>query len=245
MLSKKLLRASSRYHLSPAADSNSSDLVLACPFNSNFGLSDMSPIIRGSGDSHTLGPYGSSTSTIDTADYKFYGSSLKAGNRGGSSQRVTVEDFAGFDSGDFTVEYWIKVPDFGSQSFSPVWYQDNSNNGFNNTINFVNPSVYGEIGVFVNGTSVCKSLTQITANTWSHVAIERYGSYIYIYHDGSHVSQQQFAISGSVTANTALALLTGFDNTQSTTRMQDLRIYVGVAKYTGGATPKPPGAMFT
>ena len=246
MLSKKLLRASSRYHLSPAADSNSSDLVLACPFNTNFGYSDMSPIIRGSGDSYTLGPYGSSTSTIDTADYKFYGSSFKAGNRGGSSRRVsTVNNFTGFGSGDFTVEYWLKVPDFGSQSFSPL-YHEAGGSGFNNPINFtdVDPSYHGELSVFIDTVSRCKSTSRITANTWSHVAIVKNGSYIYIYHNGTDVSYQQSVVpAGSITANTTLDFLTGHDNTMSTTRMQDLRIYVGVAKYTSNFTP--PGAMFT
>ena len=247
MLSKKLLRASSRYHLSPAADSNSSELVLACPFNTNFGYSDMSQIIRGSGDSIYVDPHPQGTSTIDTADYKFYGSSVLAGTSiQNDDTRVATSGFSGFGSGNFTVEYWIKVPDFGSQSFSPLWYQDGNSNGFNTTINFthINPSYHGELGVFIDGESRCKSTTRITVNTWSHVAIVKNGSYIYIYHNGSNVSYHQSVVpAGSITANTFLQLMTGFDNTMSTTRMQDLRIYVGVAKYTSNFTP--PGAMFT
>ena len=249
MLSKKLLQTNSGVNLTPASDSNAANLVLAYPFNNEFGLRDMSydiksrlGVVSQPTDTLNMARYLSTTANITTSDYKFYGSSLQAGDPGGGPIRIRSEsNFAGLTNTTWTIEFWLKIPVTGSQSFSPFYYESGGQ-GLNIAIDWVSTGInYNRMAVLVNTQPRVRSTIQLPTNTWFHVAVTRNGSYNYLWINGVNRGQEYAVTSTSVTSD-KINLLTGFDTNQDLTKMQDFRLYDSVAKYTSSFTP--PGAMY-
>jgi len=242
MLSKKLLQANNRYQLSPASDSDSSSLILACPFNDNYGLSDMSPIIRGFGNSYNLI---TNNASLDTSRNKFYNSSIQVASPfPSSSVRIqTSANIPAFGSNDFCVETWLYVPSIGTNNCAVFYNHNDTNNGFQCLILGSSTGYSGKL-YFSGGAGgdVSRSGNSIPLGQWFHFAFTRSSTVLRLFINGVNSIQIGGTVTTNFTLSSAARLFVQFDTTYNTVRAQDFRIYQGSAKYTSNFTP--PGAMF-
>jgi hypothetical protein len=167
-----------------------------------------------------------------------------AGYFGGSGNISTPDhaDFA-FGTSDYTIESWIKTSDTQTVTGRRIFNQGDSAD------NMVNAAtvVYMYLGNVVwrttpYNTPTLRDLTSTTAindNNWHHVACVRYGNVFTLYIDG--VSEATNTVSttipnvaypfsiGSVYGGSSLYPYTGY--------MDEVRISVGIARWTGNFTP--------
>jgi hypothetical protein len=175
---------------------------------------------------------------ISTAQSKFGGSSMLFDGTGDYLYRANNPNVLG--SGDWTIEGWYyQAGGSGYRVF--VSTRTAADGGvaatvffglFNNVL-FYDGSTSGGISI-VGGTS-------ISASTWNHVALVRYGSTVTMYLNG--VSQGTATDSNNksnadlwVGGQNTLYYLNGY--------IDDLRITKGIARYTSNFTP-PTTAFLT
>jgi len=215
------------------ADPYAANLVLALPFVSGglqSGFGDYSAAIKGSG-SAKVGTLSNSPSIGNTAGY--YGSALSINGTGSATSGSPVITFASntdfnFSSSPYTIECWLN-PSTSSMDAGVVVVGDSGAQTAitytNGLIRFRGPS----------GSLEISSPTYSQVNQWFHTAIVREtGSNIKLYVNGvcvgvktnftSTLSQDKLNIGAWTETGTF-----GFRG-----QIQDLRIYKGVAKYTGG-----------
>ena len=232
------------------SDSNASSLTLCMPLTSQGGLSitdDVSP----AGRTAAAKTVTNSGATADTSSYKYYGGSTQFDVS--QSDRMSIagsSDFA-FGTGPFTVEFW--------------YYNNNDQTGtdYNNAIgNIVNPTAgYWRIGtefgntgeVYFSSTtgSYADIRTGVNCNDgkWHHIAVVREGTgsnQFKIYIDGDQ--KVAGTVATNLTSTATLYLMysaqSGTPNHYSAGSLQDVRIYKGVAKYTGNFTvPAAPPSV--
>ena len=209
-------------------------LVLALPFVSGGlqnGFGDYSAAIKGSGSPKTLTLNGN-TSIASTACY--YGSSSYFDGNGDYITIPSNSDFS-FGTGDFTVEFWMKRVDTGTNvGFLDTRSAVGDTNGW-----FIRFTASTTINFTDNGTSYA-TLTHST--DWNHIAFVRKSNVFTGYVNGVAAG-----ITTNITKNFTSSnfLMGGFVDAQASPNayggyLQDLRIYKGVAKYTGGFdVPRP------
>ena len=235
------------------ADPYSANLVLALPFVSgglSSGFGDYAPSIKGSGSAKTVTINGS-VSIASTAGY--YGSSSNFGAAGALNylQVSASSDFA-YSSGNFTIETWW----FPTSTTRQAIYHGSWGADYSIGIDYNGASSNLKLGMWASSNGSSWNLLNadaggngITAGTpvqnqWNHIAYVRNGSTFSMYLNGVCV--------GTVTGITAAVDVTASDtqvigewwNTSAMNSisgyLQDLRIYKGVAKYTGGFdVPRP------
>ena len=221
------------------ADPYAANLVLALPFVSgglNSGFGDYAPSIKGSGTAKTL-TNTTAVSIATTAGY--YGS---AANFGGSHYLTASynSDF-NFGTGDFTVEMWIyptAVSDI--RGLFAVSGGSGGNPKMVFHLNSGTPSVH--YNGLTNASDIYTAASSaIPANQWTHLAYVRKGTTWTWFANG--------VATGTGSNTTVITFTTqpyyiGYGGegyfAQFNGYLQDLRIYKGVAKYTGGFdVPRP------
>lgn len=226
---------------SPAGDPNASNLILAMPFNSGYGIRDVSSKIRGSGSDYGLTNISTS---VNTSASKFYGSSLLLGTS--ASRLATATGIPAFGTNNFTIEGWAFVPTLDPVHTLALFYHHNDTNaGF--SIQLTNSGNAYPQTLFCGGggggdVNLASSYA-FPLNAWTHFAVTRSGNTLRIFINGTNYTN----IGGSMTNNYTFTGVVNFGNsisttTYSTARFQDFRVYQGIAKYTSNFTP--PGAMF-
>ena len=155
-----------------------------------------------------------------------------------------------FGSGDFTVEMWI-YPTTVSVVQYLIDFRDPASTTSAGIQWFISTSA--KAGCYVGTTGIITaSTTSISANTWTHVALVK---------NGTGSGNYKIYINGAADATTGTnttSLTQGFlsigtsggqRNTASTDKfngyIQDLRITLGVARYTTNFTPGPTAAFPT
>ena len=233
------------------ADPYAANLVLALPFVSGglqSGFGDYSAVIKGSGSAKTLvWNSGSVTPSIGNTGV-YYGS---GGNFPGGTVGVSTSADFKMD-GSFTVESWFFSNSFNSGSGNHIVQYRNGLAGSDNWV--LSQGATGSIRFLLrndNGTNAADleiTSTGITTNQWYHFAG--------VYNDTNKTSTVYLngvtiGISTNIswTRNNGTTLLIGSNSNGPTGGsgdrningyIQDLRIYKGVAKYTGGFdVPRP------
>jgi len=217
-------------------------LVLALPFVSgglSSGFGDYSAAIKGSGTAKTIGSTSATITNVSAGSTSglYYGSGASFSNSGIGVSFASSSDF-GFGTGDYTVECWIHRSNASSSSGSnALWTIGNVNNVGSLTLFYENTAfVLRSRGTgdasYTNDFSLTSS--NFSTQQWNHFAVCRKGTTVTLYANGvaagisttstRNVDTNPFIV-GSITAS-GLYPFFGF--------MQDLRIYKGVAKYTGG-----------
>ena len=223
------------YLYSSRLDSYSSFLVLAIPMdgaNNGTTFTDESANIKGSGSAKAITRNGDSKTL--TAQSKFYGSSGFFDGNGDTLSLASSTDFE-FGTGNFTIEAWVNASSFGNgfviySHWNGAGLTPRFTLGFNNTGPGIDSS-NGGLGLSFSG-----SASAVTG-TWYHVACVRNGSTFTLYQNGTSVYT---ATSSATYTPTGYPVNIGdyVDNFGTGSGyMQDLRIYKGVAKYTGNFTP--------
>lgn len=252
----------------PAADANAASLVTALPLNLKYQFADQSYRIRGTGGPAIVAyssPGYTPVATISTTQSKFYGSSFEEARTSPAGTTFHLSQLE-VDTGsanvigtkDYCYEVWFYTQDFSfaSQLKYDINYNSNSNGSLGPSAtqydvpeiivkgdNWPNTSPYLR-GVWVGqGPSqsfVFETSAQCLApNTWHHIAVTRSGTTARIFVDGilRATGTDSRNYTGYINIHGVLNRTLG-----SGLYLQDLRVYVGAAKYTSNFTP--PGAMF-
>jgi hypothetical protein len=219
-------------------DALASSLVLDLAMGTSAGLSltDQSPTGRTSGIK-TITNEGITNSTSVT---KFYGGAAFFNNGAGDDVGITTPNSADFNfgTGDFTIEFWI----YSTVNSRRQWYLRTSGQDDSATTGFM--LELGILNSFVIA-STPYSHSAFSTNKWTHFAVTRSGTSLRIFMDG--VLDRSYSSSLSVSSSNALWVgknLSGY-SFGCNMYLQDLRIYKGVAKYTGNFNPPSSTANVT
>jgi hypothetical protein len=213
------------------------------PFDGTNGATSTSDLSNRSGGVSFAG-----TAQISTAQSKFGGSSLLLD---GNSDYLTISDSywaSAMDSGDWTVEFWVRFAALGSNE-ELVGNRGNtggnSSNGWalrkttsNNIILY-----WYEGGQFNYLNNSQGSQTTLSADTWYHVAVTRSGNVWRLFLNGTQ--EDTVTDSGTIVSSNENRLFIGnFGTNYLNGYMDDLRITVGQARYTSNFTA-PTSAHLT
>lgn len=226
------------------SDPYAANVSLLVPFEySTTNPQDYSP------NKKQLIPVGAATP--DTQDSKFYGKSVSFDGRTGYIDIPPSQDF-NFGTGDYTVEFWIKILNQNSPESFPgyirvicprltfygagafqLWFANTTAPTYS-PINVIALAAPGAT------TNICNTITPVNDAEWHHVAFVRVGGIAKCYLDGTFKSE------GADTTDYSLAGAEGFRigaradksiNQYMCGNLQDLRITKGVCRYTGNFTP--------
>jgi hypothetical protein len=230
------------------SDPYAANLVLALPFVSSglsSGFGDYAPSIKGSGTAKTIVSTSATIANVSTASTSslYYGSGASFNNSGIGISFASSSDFA-FGTGDYTVECWIHRNNASSALGNNGLWSVGAVNAVGSLTLFYEDSAFmlrsrgtGD-GSYTNDFSLTSS--NFSTQQWNHFAVCRKGTTVTLYANGvaagisttssRNVDANPFIV-GSITSS-GLYPFFGF--------MQDLRVYKGVAKYTGGFdVPRP------
>ena len=151
-------------------------------------------------------------------------------------------------SGDWTIEEWIKQPvGVASQSY---WDVSLGVNGDSNTVGAA--SIYhvyggngsgqdGEIS-FIGHSNTYRIFGRqdVRDDCWHHVVVEKYNNVVTLYIDGVRKDSASDTHNYNSTNNTMIGASTISQGNYYNGQIQDVRVYIGVAKYKGGFDVSKP-----
>lgn len=211
--------------------------ILQLPFDGSNGATSTSDL---SNQNHTVTVNGAQ---ISSAQSKFGGTSLLLD---GSNDYLSIggsEWNSNLNSGDFTIEFWIRLDALGDQRFIT---NCNGNNGWGVAMwsggggtNYFDAFWYDGsweyIQYNIGGSS---QYTTPSVDTWYHLAFVRNGNVWGLYLNGT--AENTRTVSGSITSSSLGAVELGrrHDGVQYVDGyIDDLRITKGLARYTSNFTP--------
>jgi hypothetical protein len=206
-------------------DSSASSLVLALPL---VGIkNDFSNAVNSGTSNKAITANGNAAAS--SAQSNFYGGSFYFDGTGDYLSIPSSADF-GFGTGDFTLECWFYTSSFSASQtiidarsgrVAEPWLFGISSDGYTRSY---------------DGTDRVGSTSKFATNSWNHIAWTRSGDVNRMFANG--VLDQTWTVSSDYGSSKSLYVgnLKGLDGELFTGYIQDLKIYKGVAKYTGGTT---------
>ena len=215
---------------------------------------DYSSDIRGSGSNLTLTPSGNAGVGYELDGY--YGSAINLNatngdeiNVAGSSSNVDLQ----LGGGDFTIEAWVYPKVYNSGNMD--WIGKNS--GASNTSEFEYGILASGEVCFYHGDGSAYSSSgnnglvlpagTVPLGQWTHIATERHRDRFTVYINGVAAGVIQSFLGGGSMPSGSADLCIGNDSATNHAsnwhwngRVQDLRIYKGIAKYKGGFDVSKP-----
>jgi hypothetical protein len=173
-----------------------------------------------------------SNATITTAQSRFGGASASFAGTNGRVSGSNSSLFQ-FGTGDFTVEMFVRVSSSGA--YQTFFTTRSSNTGEDGNAIWVGLDTGTLTPIVYSNVLVATSSVNLTANTWSHLAVSRTGGTLRIFVDGvqaASVSDSTNYTLGNPTLGYTLA-----NQYPLTGHIDELRITKGVSRYTGGFTP--------
>jgi hypothetical protein len=225
-------------------DPYAANLVLAIPGISGgqgSGYGDYSADIKGSGNNKTVTANGNAGVAV-TASY--YGSALSFDGSGDYLTTNTSTDFQ-LGSDDFTVEGWVNYKT-GNGADTPLCL-DNTTTTYAPLFGYLSGNL-GTPQLYLSSTGSSWDIANgvgfgpvVNIGQWTHLAVSRKGTNILLFRDGVGVGIVTNAGSKSIYQASNQVSIGRVQSTQEFDGyIQDLRVYKGVAKYTGGFdVPRP------
>jgi hypothetical protein len=179
---------------------------------------------------------------IDTTTKKFGTGSMEFDGSGDVCVSPRSDNYA-FGTGDFTVEFWVRLNSVsGTSTAAGVWAGNNNYGWLVQLTSTTLVFAYANNGGPSGGTVYAPSTT-FSTNTWYHIAVTRSGSNLYLFRDGVQIGTTQ-TITANITSPNDLWVGANKDGNQQYMNgfIDDLRITKGVARYTDNFTP--PTAPF-
>ena len=211
--------------------------ILHLPFDGSNGATSTSDV---SNQNNTVTVNGAQ---ISSAQSKFGGTSLLLD---GSNDYLSIggsEWNSNLDSGDFTVEFWIRLDALGDQRIISNY---NGSNGWGVAMwsggggtNYFDAFWYSGSWKYIQyGVGGSSQYTTPSVDTWYHLAFVRNGNDWSLYLNGT--AENTRTVSGSITSSSLGHLLLG--HLQGGAQyvdgyIDDLRITKGLARYTSNFTP--------
>jgi hypothetical protein len=196
---------------------------------------DYSADIKGSGTNKTLTANGQAGVGYEIPSY--YGSALSFD---GSGDYFSIPDSSDFDfsTGDFTAECWINPTSLPSGDKCILEFRG-SGGGNDGWVWFINSS--NVMQIYDGGTLYTAASGTIITNQLNHIAISRKSGIFTYYLNGAAVGTLTTYTTSTNASSTGIRIGIRQDTTNGYYGyIQDLRVYKGVAKYTGGFdVPKP------
>ena len=208
---------------------------LLLPFNGSNGATSTSDL---SNQNHTVTVNGAQ---ISSAQSKFGGTSLLLD---GSNDYLSIggsEWNSNLNSGDFTVEFWIRLDTLGD---SRIITNYNGSNGWGVAMWSGGGGTNYFDGWWHNGSwqyiqyGLSGNYTTPSVDTWYHLALVRNGNDWSLYLNGT--AENTRTVSGSITSSSLGALELGrryLADQYVDGYIDDLRITKGLARYTSNFTP--------
>lgn len=212
-------------------------------------VSDISPLYRGGGPANIYPVSLTENQPVSGSSMgTTYGSKwLNEGYRQaaivqttGALLARTVDARLNLGASNFTMEFWMYPTSTTTRSFfnnyRPYQVATTQMGWFTGAGTL---SIYVESGGTETGVFVGQAWSP-TINAWNHVALVRSGSSWYLWLNGTQVGTTK-TFAGTLNGGTTWPTYIGNYNnaSQSTQAFQDVRIYIGVAKYTAAFTPPP------
>lgn len=179
---------------------------------------------------------------IDTAQFKFGGASLLLANASSDQIRLADHDDWNFGSGDFTVDFWIRIPanPGGSKGIISQY-----TSGYFRIVMLNGSKIYWDCNAGGTARWELSGNTVISNDTWTHVACIRYGNTQTIYVGG--VAQ---TATGSYTGsldNLSDPFNIGYDAAFGTLScwLDEIRVSKGIARWTANFTPPTKAYGYT
>jgi hypothetical protein len=205
-------------------------------------IRDYSADIKGSGTNKTFTPAGDAGVRSPHGDngfqvHGYYGSALQFDGSGDYFSIPHSSDF-NFSTGDFTAECWINPTSLPSGDKCILEFRG-SGGGSDGWVWFINSS--NVMQIYDGGTLYTAASGTIIANQLNHIAISRKSGIFTYYLNGAAVGTLTTYTTSTNASSTGIRIGIRQDTTNGYHGfIQDLRIYKGVAKYTGGFdVPKP------
>lgn len=221
-----------------AADSDFDKVTLLLHGDGSNGSTS---IIDSSSVPKTLSVYGGGS--ISTTQSKFGGSSIRT-NAGGLYVSGATDGVLSMGNGDFTVEMFIYPNPAGAGAIINNYGTSDATSGF-----VLQSDSSGRISAYLfygGGSSynAAGASGDLASNVWQHLAVERYGTTMTIYLNGS--VKASVAV-GTVTMNTVstptrIGMETNTGSYPLTAYFDEVRVTKGLARYKGTFTP--PTAPF-
>jgi hypothetical protein len=195
---------------------------------------DYSADIKGSGTNKTLTAVGSASLTYDIPSY--YGSAMTFDGSGDVFTVPNTSDFR-FPTEDFTIEAWVHSYDVsGDQFIFSIWNNTDNRRAYtlwldNGSLNFNGSST----GATSDNGTINPGWAEVTADEWNHVAVSRKGPVSRLFLNGVTVgvNTNMGDNYNNTDDNPIIGGENGGSNRDFNGEIQDVRVYKGVAKYTG------------
>jgi hypothetical protein len=165
-----------------------------------------------------------------------YGSGSMAFDGTGDALTLPNSPVLQLGSADYTMEFWA----YRSAATNMTWVFLNGNSS-----NFaglrVDTDTSGNIFLLISTSGSAWAINTsgtavLPTSTWTHIAVVRFGTSIRLYVNG--ISQISTTLSGAVTAGTSQQIGANFGATQVVNGyVDDLRLTLGIARYTANFTP--------
>ena len=221
-----------------SGETNFNKVSLLLPFDGSDTATSTSDE---SDNSHTITFAG--TAQLDTAQKKFGTASLLLD---GDSDYVTVgdSDHLYFEADDFTVECWVRFAALGNNTIFSHWANGTATS-MSYYLTYFNSSGILRLGYYLGSNLDTSYSWSPSTGTWYHIALERSGTTLKVYIDGTSV----ISVSASTTAlrDSEDPFRVGVFNDGSTGsptlewyfngHIDDLRITKGIARYGTNFTP--------
>ena len=221
-----------------SGETNFNKVSLLLPFDGSDTATSTSDE---SDNSHTITFAG--TAQLDTAQKKFGTASLLLD---GDSDYIQVADHNSFDfgAGDFTAECWIRFAALGNNTIFSHWANGTASS-MSYYLTHFNSSGLLRLGYYLGSNLDASYSWSPSTGTWYHIALERSGTTIKVYIDGTSVisasasttalrdSEDPFRVGVFNDASTGSPTLEWYFNGH----IDDLRITKGIARYGTNFTP--------
>ena len=210
--------------------------LLALPLNDSTSKLDVSHLVDSKGTERTITVSGPSPTLSES---NFYGSSYTFD---GSNDRLhfnVTNSGLFFLQTDFTMECWARIA--SGQTDDRYFLMLASGTATNSEGSWyfrINSSKFE--GIIVNGNTQHKTISaeNYVADKWTHVAYVREGNEQRLYVDGVLSATTSHTVLPNINNSSVLNIGSAFGaNNPIDAEIQDVRIYTGVAKYTGDFIP--------
>jgi hypothetical protein len=231
-------------------DANAANLVWAQPgaLFTTLGMSnyydEVAYLIKGSGSAKTpITTYLSQNTTYIKFPSDGYSQSIEFYGREYNTDDTDME----FGSGNFTIEFWWN-PVAGNDPDQAWFWKYVGGSIATSELFFDLAGRRMRVAAVGGGAESFFQTDELswTSNQWYHICLQRSGSSWLITRDGVNPGNGSATISRTLNSTSTPAQLMGFStNFTNERRIQDFRIYKGVAKYGGAEFTPPPSMVYT
>lgn len=143
-----------------------------------------------------------------------------------------------FGSGDFTMEGWLNYPTVSGAGAGLVAYTGTSSGNFILSCGSSGIGGTNDKLTWWTSSGAVTSTTTVTGGAWHYFAVTRSGTTLRVYVDGA------LEATGSDSQNHVgtLQIGSGYHSIDATSYLDDLRLTMGVARYTGSSHTVPTAA---